>query len=160
MGIQSIVLKHQPNSPVLCGKLGHVLVTEEDLAAGRCLEPADHVKGRALPAARGAQKTDELPIRDLQGEVRYGGHLAPGFFVSVGEFLGQILKGHVHGIPSFFRYGAIICLEMDECKEKVPSAGKRQRELFKIGTTGRIDQAMSLAMRPSTMPHREKSWPP
>ena len=69
MGIQSIVLKDQPNSPVLCGKLGHVLVSEEDLAAGRRLEPADHVKGRALPAARGAQKTDELPIRDLQGEV-------------------------------------------------------------------------------------------
>ena len=40
------------------------------------LQPGDHAQGGGLAAARGADQDDELPIRDVQGEIVDGDEAA------------------------------------------------------------------------------------
>ena len=97
--IKSVVLEHQADAAVLRRQVGHVLVTEEDLAAGGLFQAADQVQRGALAAAGGAQQADQLPIGDLKGEVVDGGHIGH-LFVVIGENLGQILQYNFHGVAS------------------------------------------------------------
>ena len=123
VGIQGIVLENQSNSPVLRGQVRYIPVAEEDSPGGGGLQAADHIKRGALSAAGGAQQPDELPVRNLKGEVVHGGYLTAGFFVSVWEFFGQVLQGDIHSIPSFFVFlRVIICRKGGHCKENFTAA--------------------------------------
>ena len=96
MGVQGVVLEHQTNAAVLGGQLGDVVITEEDLTARGLLKSADHVQSGGLTAARGAQKSDQLTVGDLKGEVVDRHHLLARFLVTGGEDLGEILQYNFH----------------------------------------------------------------
>ena len=97
VGVQRVVLEHQPHAAILRRQMGHIVLAEEDLSLRRLQQAADQVQRRAFAAAGGAQQTDELPIGDLKGEVMDGDDVAARFFVAVGESLGQMLQHDLHG---------------------------------------------------------------
>ena len=91
VGIQGVVLEHQPHAPVFRGQMGHVLAPKENLPGGGGLQAANHVKRGAFAAPGGAQKPHQLAIRNFIGKVGNGDDLAALLFVPIGKFLGQVL---------------------------------------------------------------------
>ena len=100
MGIQGVVLEHQPHAAIFRRQMGHIVLAEEDLSLRRLQQAADEIQRRALAAAGGAQQTDELPVGDLEREVIDGDDIAARLFVAVGELLGQMLQRDLHGSVS------------------------------------------------------------
>ena len=66
---QRVVLEHHVHGPLVGWLAGHVAVAQQDAAARRQLEAADHPQGRRLAAARWAQEREELAGGHLEGHV-------------------------------------------------------------------------------------------
>ena len=99
MGVERIVLEYQSDSPVLRRQIRHIVLSEENLAAGRLQQTTDQVQGSALAAAGGSQKADQLAVRDFKVEVIDGNHFAAVLFVPAGEFLCQVPQYYFHSVP-------------------------------------------------------------
>ena len=99
VGIQGVVLEHQPDAALFSGKLGHIVLAEENFAGGGLLQTADHVQRGAFAAAGGPQQTDQLAVGNFKIEVVDGDHLFAGFFVAAGKDFRQVLKNDFHGRP-------------------------------------------------------------
>ena len=104
VGIQGVVLKHQPNAALFSGKLGHIVLAEENFAGGGLLQTADHVQRGAFAAAGGPQQTDQLAVGNFKIEVVDGDHLFAGFFVAAGKDFRQFFKNDLHGRPLSFAW--------------------------------------------------------
>ena len=94
--IQGIVLEDQSYPAVFRLQLRDIDVAEEDLAAGRLLQAADHVQGRTLAAAGRAEQADQFAVGDLKTEIIDGDDVIPALF-PVREDLGQVLQYNFHG---------------------------------------------------------------
>ena len=97
VGVQRVVLEHQPHAAILRRQMGHIVLTKEDLACSRLQQAADKVQCCALAAAGGTQQADELSVGDLKGKIVDGDDIAARFLVAVGELLGQMLQRDLHG---------------------------------------------------------------
>ena len=97
MGIQGVILEHQPHAPVLRRQVGDVVVAEEDTAGGRLLQSGEQVQRGGLAAARRAEQTQQHAVGDLKGEVVHGDHVGGLLFVAAGELFRQILQRYFHG---------------------------------------------------------------
>ena len=104
VGIQGVILEHQPDAALFSGKLGHIVLTEENFAGGRLLQPADHIQRGAFAAAGGPQQTDQLAVGNFKIEVVDGDHLFAGFFVAAGKDFRQFFKNDFHGRPLSFAW--------------------------------------------------------
>ena len=96
VGVQCVVLEHQADATVFSRQLCNIVLTKEDLTAGGLLQAADHVQGRTLAAAGGAQQADQLAVGDLNVEVVDRHNLFAGLLVTAGEDLGQVLQYNFH----------------------------------------------------------------
>ena len=85
MGVQSVVLEHHGNIPVLGCHIVHDPVSDEQLAFGDLFEACDHTQSGGLAASGRTDKNDEFLILDLQAEVGYGGDPSGVFLVHVSE---------------------------------------------------------------------------
>ena len=99
MGIERVILEHQTNATVFRGQIGHIVLPEEDFAAGWLLQTANHVQRRAFAAAGRAKKTNQLSIRDGKVKIVDCYHFFAGLFVAAREDFGQVLQNDFHRIP-------------------------------------------------------------
>ena len=83
MGIQSVVLEHHGDIPILGGNVVHQTIADVQLTGGDLLQTGDHPQGGRLTAAGRTDHDDEFLILDLQIEVRDSDHAAGVFFVDV-----------------------------------------------------------------------------
>ncbi|MGY3356105.1 hypothetical protein ACVWZK_002768 [Bradyrhizobium sp. GM0.4] len=66
---QRVALEHDPEPAFGRMDRGQILALQPDRAAGGIEEARDHLQGRGLAAAGGAEKGDELPLPDRETEV-------------------------------------------------------------------------------------------
>ena len=97
VGVQGIILEHQPHAPVFRGQVGNVVVSKEDTAGGGLLQSGEQVQRGGLAAARGAQQTQQHAVGNLKGEIVYGDNVGGLLFAAAGELFRQILQGDFHG---------------------------------------------------------------
>ena len=102
VGIQGVVLEHQPHPPLLGRELGHVLVAEENPATGGGLQAGNHIQCGALAAARGAQQANELAIRNFIGKIIHRHGVRPALLPGR-EYFGEILQNDFHCLSPLFR---------------------------------------------------------
>ena len=72
-----------------------VTVADSAAAARRLLQTADERKRRAFATARGSEKTDQLAIGDLEGEIVHRNDVFP-FLSARRKFFGYVLKYYFH----------------------------------------------------------------
>ena len=70
MGIQGVILEHQPHAPVLRRQVGDVVVAEEDTAGGRLLQSGEQVQRGGLAAARRANEGGDGVFGDVEVKPR------------------------------------------------------------------------------------------
>ena len=95
MRIQRVILKHESDTAMLGRRFGHVVLSEKDLSARRLLQTADERKRRAFATARRSEKTDQLAIGNLEGEIVHRNDVFP-FLSARGKFFGYVLKYYFH----------------------------------------------------------------
>ena len=64
MRVERIALEHHGDISVTGRQVGHVAVSDRDAAVGHVLEPGNCAQERRLPAAGGADESEELAILD------------------------------------------------------------------------------------------------
>ena len=79
MGVQSVVLEHHCDVPVLGGNVVHDAPVYDDLALGDLLKAGDHTQGGGLAAAGGADQDDEFLIRDVYVELLHRDNALIGY---------------------------------------------------------------------------------
>ena len=92
VGIQSVVLEHHGDVPVLGGHVVHQLAVDVQLACADLLQARDHPQGGGLAAAGGPHQHDELLVGHFQVEVldrhdAFAGHLQLGLLLVRGSLL-------------------------------------------------------------------------
>ncbi len=76
VGEQRVVLEHHVHRALVGRVAGDVAIAQEDPAARRELEAADHAQGRRLAAAGRAEQREELASGDVEGHLVDGDDLA------------------------------------------------------------------------------------
>ncbi len=66
---QRVGLEHGVDVALVRREVGDVAATQVDRPARRILEPADHPKRGRLPAPRGPEQAEELPLGDVEREI-------------------------------------------------------------------------------------------
>ena len=74
MGVQSVVLEHHGDIPVLGCHIVHQLAVDIQFAAADLLQAGDHPQGSGLAAAGGTYQHDELLVRNVQAELLHCQH--------------------------------------------------------------------------------------
>ncbi|CAN3965107.1 Lactoylglutathione lyase, partial [Dysosmobacter welbionis] len=74
VGVQSVVLEHHGDIPVLGCHIVHQLAVDIQFAAADLLQAGDHPQGSGLAAAGGAYQHDELLVRNVQAELLHCQH--------------------------------------------------------------------------------------
>ena len=72
------------------------------LTTGGLLQTADHIQGRTFTTAGGSQKTDQLAIRDFEGEIVNSNDFFSNLLIAAGEDFCQVLQYYFHteSLPS------------------------------------------------------------
>ena len=73
-GVQSVVLEHHGDIPVLGCHIVHQLAVDIQFAAADLLQAGDHPQGSGLAAAGGTYQHDELLVRNVQAELLHCQH--------------------------------------------------------------------------------------
>jgi hypothetical protein len=74
MGPKGVVLEHHPDAALVGRQAGHHAVAEPDLACVGLVEAGQQPQQGRLPAARGPQQGEQLPVGHGEVGAIHGGH--------------------------------------------------------------------------------------